>query len=236
MPPSCPTPDCGGQKLPRLIYLTGVDGSGKSFIAEKLIAELKLRGLPVRHLWSRFNNIVSKPLLAFCRVVGLNYYETRKGTLIGYHDFEKSKIISWCFIICQIIDTWIATLFKIWPQVTTGKILVCDRGAYDTLIDVMVDTKKRELAGSKIAEAFLLLLPKYHKVFFLWREPEQIFRSRPDVKIDRNFSLRGELYHSCAARFGWLLVDNNNTPEETLNQILDGLCNDAQKENTPKLG
>jgi thymidylate kinase len=211
------------QKLPKLIFITGVDGSGKSFFAERLIEELKRRDMPVRHLWSRFNNIFSKPLLAFCRLIGLNYYETKNGTRIGYHDFEKSKIISWCFIVCQLMDIWIVTLFKIWPQIVMGKILVCDRGAYDTLIDVMVDTKNRSLCASKLGEAFLLLLPKRHKVFFLSRNPGRIFRSRPDVRVDKNFELRCELYRSCAVRFGWLTVNNNNTPDETMNQILSEL-------------
>jgi thymidylate kinase len=223
MPSFNSAPDPGGRKLPCLIYLTGVDGSGKSFFAEKLIEELQQRGLPVRHLWSRFNNIVSKPLLGFCRLIGLNYYENLNGTRIGYHDFEKSKIISWCFIICQLIDIWIVTLVKIWPQIITGKILVCDRGAYDTLVDVMVDTKNRSLVDSKVAEAFLMLLPNRHKVFFLRRDPELIFRLRPDVGIDKNFDLRNELYCSCAARFNWLRVDNNNTADETLDKILSEL-------------
>jgi hypothetical protein len=223
MPSFSAVPDAGLQQLPSLIFITGVDGSGKSFFAEKLLEELKTRGLPVRHVWSRFNNICSKPLLAFCRLIGLNYYETKDGTRIGYHDFEKSKIISWCFIFCQLIDIWIVTLVKIWPQIVKGKILVCDRGAYDTLIDVMVDTKNRSLCASKLGAAFLLLLPRNHQVFFLMRDSGRIFRSRPDVSIDKNFELRCALYRACAARFGWLTVDNNNAPEETLGRILSEL-------------
>lgn len=214
----------GVQQQPNLIFITGVDGSGKSFITEKLIGELKKREIPVRHLWSRFNNIVTKPLLAFCRLIGLNYYETKNGTRIGYHDFEKSKIISWCFIICQLVDIWIVTLVKIWPQIITNNILVCDRGAYDTLIDVMVDTKNRSLGCSKIGEAFLLLLPRRHKVFFLQRDPKLIISSRPDVEVDKNFDLRRELYRFCAQRFNWLVVDNNGHPDDTLNQILSKLA------------
>lgn len=208
------------QNLPNLIFITGVDGSGKSYFAKRLIEELHLLGIPVQHLWSRFNNILSKPLLAFCRLIGLNYYETENGTLMGYHDFEKSKIISWCFIVCQLIDIWIVTLFKIWPRIISGEILVCDRGAYDTLIDIMVDTKNGSLCDSKIARAFLFLLPRHHRVFFLWRQPEEIYRSRPDVIIDRNFEFRYQLYLSCADTFGWSIIDNNNTPGYTLNNIL----------------
>jgi len=225
MPSSEAISNAKGRKLPRLIFLTGVDGSGKTFFTERLIEELKKRGLPVRHLWSRFNNIFSKPLLAFCRLIGINYYVTKNGVRIGYHDFEKSRLISWCFIICQLIDLWIVTLIKVWPPIIAGKILVCDRGAYDTLIDVMVDTKNRSLCTSKFGTAFLMLLPRNHRVFYLRREPELIYRSRPDVSLDKNFALRWELYQTCAVNFGWLSIDNNNTIEETMHCILSYINN-----------
>lgn len=211
------------RKMPRIVFVTGVDGSGKSFITQKLIAELKQKGLPVQHIWSRFNNIISKPLLAFCRLAGLNYYEKKNGVLIGYHDFERSRIISWCFVLCQIIDIWIVSVFKIWPRIVKGNILVCDRGAYDTLVDVMIDTKNRSLCRYVVAKMFLLLLPRNHKVFLLTRDAALIFKDRPDVSIDKNFQLRHELYMGCAERFGWMTVNNNGTPDDTLQTLLMGL-------------
>jgi thymidylate kinase len=216
-------PDSGLRRPPNIIFLTGVDGSGKSLLAGRLIEELQKEGLPVRHLWYRFNNIVSKPLLAFCRLIGLNHYKILSGTKIGYHDFEKSKIISWCFIICQLIDIWIVTLYKIWPQIITNNILVCDRGTYDTLVDVMVDTKNRSLCCSIIGKAFLLLLPRQRKIFYLQRNNKLIFKSRPDVSVDKNFDLRCELYQDCAKRFNWLTVNNDGSLVKTLNQILNDL-------------
>ena len=102
--------------LPKLIFITGIDGSGKTLLSKMLISELEKKGLPTVHMWSRFNNITSKPLLAFCRFNGLNYYKQHDETIIGYHDFERSRIISWLFIFFQLIDVWLVTLFKIWPN------------------------------------------------------------------------------------------------------------------------
>jgi thymidylate kinase len=220
MPLSGVSNNSGATEIPRLIFITGVDGSGKSLFTQKLIGELKGRGLPAVHLWSRFNNITSKPLLAFCRLVGLNYYETTDGILVGYHDFEKSRVISWCFIFCQLIDIWIVTLCRIWPRVAAGKILVCDRGAYDTLIDVMVDTKNRLLCHTFVGRLFLLLLPKRHKVFLLNREPEAIFALRPDVRADKNFDLRRQLYNDNAKLFKWETIENNGAKDNTLSELI----------------
>ena len=211
------------RRFPKIIFITGVDGSGKTYFAKRLIKELKQQGIRTFHLWLRFNNIVSKPLLGFCRIIGLNYYERYDNVVIGYHDFEKSKIVTWLFVFFQLIDVWLVTLFKIWPRIIVGKTLVCDRGVYDTLIDIMIDTKKVELYKSRLGKLFLLFIPKEHKVFYIQRNPEKIFSSRPDVKIDKNFDLRYKLYKNCSEFFHWTVVDNNGLPDETLKKILSGL-------------
>lgn len=209
--------------LPKIIFITGIDGSGKSFFTGKLVSELKKGQIPVIHVWSRFNNITSKPLLGFCRLIGLNYYKKHNGITIGYHDFEKSKLISWLFVFFQLIDIWLVTLFKIRPKSKGNRVLVCDRGACDTLIDIMVDTKNTDLYKSSLGKAFLKFLPVPHKVLYIVREPEKIIKNRPDVKLDKNFRMRYELYQECSNEFNWTAIQNNGTPEETLKKILSQL-------------
>ncbi len=209
--------------LPKLIFTTGIDGSGKTFLSKMLISELKKKGIPATYMWSRFNNITSKPLLAFCRLKGLNYYKQHDEIIIGYHDFEKSRIISWLFVFFQLIDVWLVTLFIIWPKIRKGKVLICDRGVYDTLIDVMIDTKITKLYNSSVGKAFLMFLPESHKVFFILRESKRIHISRPDVRIDKNFDLRFRLYQACSKKFNWTVVMNNSTPEETLKTLITKL-------------
>ncbi|GAM10720.1 hypothetical protein OR1_03013 [Geobacter sp. OR-1] len=209
--------------LPRVIYMTGVDGSGKSFLTEKLITELQRQGISVSHLWLRFSNITSKPLLAICRLLGLNYYLEVNGVRIGYHDFHRSSLIAWLFILFQLIDTWLMTALKVWPKLGSSNVLICDRGAYDTLIDVMVDTKLQRLYRTSLGRLFVKLLPAPHKVLLISRKPAAIFCSRPDVQVDKNFDLRCELYEDCAAYFKWSVIDNNGTPEQTMQKILQEL-------------
>ena len=62
-------------KLPRIIFFVGVDGAGKTLYANMLLEELKRRGVDCRHVWSRYNNYLSKPLLGLTRLTGHNYKE-----------------------------------------------------------------------------------------------------------------------------------------------------------------
>ena len=212
-------------KLPRIIFFVGVDGAGKSYFTQKLLYELKNQGASASHLWLRFSNITSKPLLALCRILKLNYYENHHDVRVGYHDFEKSKTVSALFIFLQLIDVWIVTLIKLWPRLLLYRVIVCDRGVFDTLVDVMVDTKKNKLYSQLIGKLYTALLPKSYVVIYLSRDPDKIFEMRPDVFFDRNFNIRVSLYNTCAEFFDWKIVDNNHTETETFKSILSELQN-----------
>ena len=44
----------------KIVFLAGVDGCGKTTLAHKVIDRLNSKGIPAVHVWSRFNNYLSK--------------------------------------------------------------------------------------------------------------------------------------------------------------------------------
>jgi hypothetical protein len=214
----------------KLVFLTGVDGSGKTYFAKKLIEDLNARGIPAVHIWSRFNNILSKPLLAFTRLIGLNYYEYKDSVKVGYHDFEKHPIISSFFVWLQLIDLWIASIIKFWiPIMKKGAVIVSDRGPHDTLIDVTLDTGWKGLPKSSLGRLYLRAIPFPHKIFFIFRDADKIESARPDVRSDRKFQERLRIYLENEENLGFCRINNNGTIEETMSFILEQLCNEEKK-------
>jgi hypothetical protein len=213
----------------KLVFLTGVDGSGKTYFAKKLIEDLKARGIPAVHVWSRFNNILSKPLLAYTRLIGLNYYEEKGGVKVGYHDFEKHPIIAFLFVWFQLFDLWIASIIKFWiPVIKKGVVIISDRGPHDTLIDVMLDTGWKGLPKSTLGRLYLRAIPFSHKVLFICRDAEKIESARPDVRSDRKFRERLRLYLENEKDLGFYRINNNGTIEETMFIILKQLCHEQK--------
>lgn len=205
----------------RIIFLTGVDGSGKTYFAEKLMEVLGARGIPATHIWSRFNNYLSKPLLAYARLIGLNYYECEDGVKVGYHDFESSAIISTLFVILQLCDVWIASILKFWaPALSSKVIVVSDRGPHDTLIDVTLDTGKNDLPKSFLGKLYLRSIPFRQARLFIYRDRAKIELARPDVKKDRKFHKRLALYLDNEKDLNLVRIDNNGSIEETMSLIL----------------
>ena len=203
----------------KIVFLAGVDGCGKTTLAHKVIDRLNSKGIPAVHVWSRFNNYLSKPLLAFARVLGLNYYEVKNGTKIGYHDFEKCNIISCLFISLQLIDVWIASIAKFWiPIIKHKQVIVSDRGPYDTLIDVALDTGMANLPDSLLGELFYRSIPFPHKVFLVVRDKNKIELSRSDIKCDRKFQKRMDLYVANENTLAFQRVSNNDSIDQTVSQ------------------
>lgn len=205
------------KKSPRLIYVMGIDGSGKSTVSEYLAEKFREKGFSVDVIWLRFNHVISKPLLGLCRVLGYTKYETCEGIRVGYHDFYKSSIISFLFIVFQYLDALRVKYTKILPILKkSNHVIILDRYVYDILIDLAVDTRKKNLINSWFGKRFRKLLPENSVVMLVQRDLEEVLKVRPEGKVDRNFVSRYEHYQQLDGNYGINIIHNESTLEELL--------------------
>jgi hypothetical protein len=139
-----------------LIFIAGTDGSGKTHLANVLKNALSDHGYRTEVVWSRFQNFFSKPFLALTRLSGHNHYRMIDGVLFGFHDFQNLGLLRWLFAILQAIDVNIGTYLNITRKRRNVDVLICERGPWDTLCDVMVDTGLRISPQSLLGRMFLL--------------------------------------------------------------------------------
>ncbi len=211
----------GIAKRPPIIYFTGLDGSGKTTFVNMLAEALRRQGWPVKVVWLRMSHYLSKPLLLYCRLVGLTEYENINGVRVGYHHFYRSKIVSYLYIFLRGIDTWFDALFRVYiPARFFGKTIICDRYIFDALIDLMVDTHLN-LENSFVWNQLCKFIPKTSLIFFIERDDIYVRSCRPEMIWDELFFLRKshyiKVFKSRAIRV------NNNTIENTFAQILEAL-------------
>ena len=207
------------RNVPKLIYVMGIDGSGKSTVSEHLAERLREQGYTVHVEWLRFNHVLSKPLLGLCRLVGLTRYETHDGIRVGYHDFHRSRVISWLFVLFQYLDALRVKHFKILPRIKGEKdVLILDRYVYDILVDVMVDTGLDSLRESRIGEAFLRLLPTGTRLILVNRELDKVLDARPEGRVDQNFIKRYQHYQIFSSQKNIRTIDNNGLLSDLLQQ------------------
>lgn len=201
---------------PRIIAVTGVDGSGKTTLTDWLRQELRARGHVPEFVWSRFNNYVSLPFLAATRLSGHNVYRVHAGVRMGFHDFERLPLpLRYLFVGLQAVDVNIATLFKIRLPSRHTPVTICERGPWDTLVDIAADTALDSLAGPFFTGLFCGLVAKRTDMVLVNRDADLIEGSRPELKFDRKLRQRQQLYRRLADTGGWKILDNNGDLDET---------------------
>ncbi len=205
------------------IFITGTDGSGKTTLTEWLKEHLENQGTSVQIVWSRYNNLFSKPLLAATRLTGHNYYEKHDGHLFGYHDFQKLSLFRKIYTLLQSIDVNIATRRNILRHLCPGQMLICERGPWDTLADVMLDTGNMNLHKTLTGKRFVTSVQEKFKVFFISRSRENIIKTRPELEYDRSLTEKIRIYHCLAEAFGWEIIENNGSLSSTKDQLIHSL-------------
>ena len=206
-------------RIPSLIFITGTDGAGKSCHAQWLVNCLRKRGFKTGLIWSRFNNFLSLPLLALTRLTGHNYYQTIDDTLFGFHDFEHLNGYRHLFAILQAIDVNIASFRNIRGKMKKFDVIVCERGPWDTLVDVIADTGLEALSNNLLGRMFTIQVSKDDKVLLVMRSMNNILRTRPELVSDYKLERKMLIYKHLAAINDWNVIDNNGLMESTRSQI-----------------
>jgi thymidylate kinase len=209
--------------LPRVIYIFGVDGSGKSTICRELVQTLAGQGVKSRYLWMRFNHFFSKMVNALGHLCGLAFYVTYSdGSKVGYHHYHKSRFIRFVYPAAAIADTYLAKILKIWlPSLVNRDIFVVDRFIYDVMVDLTVDTHNPGVMEAWQGKMLQKMLPRDTLTVYLSVDKEIIARRRPDTQRDTTFGLRNSLYGRLLEFFpGILRIDNNGDMRIAINRIL----------------
>lgn len=207
------------QPLPSLISIVGVDGSGKTTLANWLAEELAACGRKPVLVWSRFRNYLSKPLLALTRLSGHNHYKTIEGVRFGFHDFENLRGYRELFVVLQAIDVNIAAYVRILRLRKRSDVVICERGPWDTLVDVTADTGLAWLPASALGSMYSRLMRRDACVLWISRNQDSILRTRPELVHDYKRTQRMAVYAQLAAQHGWHVIDNNGTLEAAKAQI-----------------
>jgi thymidylate kinase len=206
-----------------VIYIYGPDGSGKSTICKELVKLYNNKGINVTYRWMRFNHYTSKVLNAIGHLMGLSYYKTYPdGTRIGYHQYYKSRFFSTTYCMFTIFDSVIALIFKLWlPLLINKKIVIVDRFVFDTMVDLAIDTHNSNLPLNWQGILLKKILPPRTLFIYIDVDKDIIFKRRPDIKWDENFSMKMKLYKKVYELYGLgRKVNNNGKLNITLQNIL----------------
>lgn len=208
------------------LCFVGIDGSGKTLQAQRLMENLNARGVPSVYTWCRYSPRLLMPLikLAKKRIRG------KKGDS-EYHRLTSSKKgmlsrppLGWIWLNVSLLEYLMQVTFTMRLRPMGGKVLVCDRYIYDALADLAINLNRSEDGIVKLARHPLIrLFPKPDCVYFLDVPPEVAFRRKddPNVMGEQYLVDRAEVYSYLSEKLGFTRIDGTKSIEEIAETVLN---------------
>lgn len=212
-------------KRSHLIVLTGIDGSGKTTQARLLVETLKHAGLKVSYVWTRWEQILVKPLTRKWKS------NLKKDT--GYSDGrakqnkqKKQQLLSnpffrWLWLGGFFVDYGLQILVKVRFRLLRKGLIVSDRMFYDSVIDQVINlgSNKEWLLDNLDSTWMKIIFPTPDMVLYI-DCPEEIAFSRKDDAPDIEYLAdRRKLYKHLAAKYNWISIDGILPVDEIAVQI-----------------
>ena len=201
-----------------LVCFSGIDGSGKTTLAEATVEEFTAHDVPAVHNWSRWRPLISYPLM------GLLY------VTLGWRrkDYRRSRVMRRIWGYFVLADMLVYTYTSIYPLLLRGRVVCVDRYVLDTVVEMQYD----ELYNSRVDRLLRRLLPTPSVHFLLDLPPSEALERKDDTQemLDR-LQLQTEaesylrerrgLYQDVGEQFRAVSLDTTRPVDETVSQITE---------------
>jgi hypothetical protein len=204
----------------RFIIISGIDGCGKTTLIRALRNRLEREGLTTRYEWLRYNHRLVRPVHGLSRLVGLSRRYRTGNQSVWRHEFYRSRLFCSFYILLTWLDVWLGRLILAVRLISQdADVVVCDRWVQDILVDLAVDTRRRDLLAGTWRSRFTRILPPGARQYLIVRSFDSVVSSRPDVMHDLSHSFRQKLYGRLEKSPDVVVVRNDGTVEAAVDAI-----------------
>lgn len=208
------------------ICFVGIDGSGKTTLAQALIDAAQQYGIKTKYARCRFESFkLFRPFIVVAKKVLLLLGKKTDYSPEGIHtkkQLSKNPFLATIYHYSVLFDYLLQILVKIKLPLLLGKTIVCDRYVYDGIVDMAADFDYSKDKIQSTLKRYLHLLPK-PDVVFLIDLPAEIAnaRGKDDVPSIDYLSERRKIYLDLAEQFGMSILDGCKDLEE-LKDLVQG--------------
>ena len=194
-----------------LICFMGIDGSGKTTLAKRLVEELTKHSIKCGYLWwLEAENSVLRRTLRF-----LNHPSNEKsGESKLYNPRKSPNFFMRIYQYLALLDYLRQLISKVWLPINLGKVVVCDRYIYDTIIAFSIEFNYPQRKLQRMLKLFSSLSPK-PDIFFLVDVPEGVaFKRKDDIPSIESLSKPMAMYRELGKQMDVKIIDGTKNLKE----------------------
>lgn len=200
----------------QLIALIGVDGAGKTTLAQAMCTQLNAQGCPATTL-KVFDYILWRKPLDWIRS-SLRPRQATAGDPLLSKGLKRWPVRWWPFLAC--VDHWIYKALILQPALRRYKAVISDRYFYD----FAASFSYYGYGTPGLIDWYIRRIPRPSHVMVLTVSPEKAFARAQELSTDY-FKAQCLWYEQLAQRQGFRIVDTDRSLEEVRDEILNYIRN-----------
>lgn len=219
-------------KSPRLVVVTGVDGSGKTTIARFLVRYLKSKGFRAQYVWIKSLHTLAFLISRLFEPLGWHRVLKNPNNIIVSR-FELPDSPShhkiWSFIEFVSILPWI--ILRVNLPIFLGFTIVSDRYLIDSVVSISMRVQDMFFANTFLGRLLLKMIAKETIVIHLDVDLYTILDRRPDIEYTiEEVQHQIALYRLLAKKIGaFTIYTAMLSVKETESKILNSLISSLIK-------
>lgn len=205
-----------------LICFIGIDGSGKTTIAKKMVEEFNNKEFKTMYVYNTYKPFFAKPLLVLAKLLFLKnkdmyknydeYYSAKK-------NLSRRRLLYRMYQNSTLFDYVVQTFLKVNIPYFFGRNIVCDRYAYDVAVNLAVEFDYSNDEMISVLNRLLKVLPKPHKVFLMDVQEDLAFSRKDDVPSVEYLRERRNIYLDIGKEYDMMILDGAKSLKDLENLI-----------------
>lgn len=205
------------------IYLTGIDGSGKTTLSKLLTRSLNKNGLACKYVYGGFLPVLWRPFMDLGNSLLLkkkDRFKDYRGYVNKKKDLLKKHPL-WVKMYrdITILDCIPQLFLKVELPLRRGINIVCDRYFYDTIINMAPNLSYGRKEVLNLISKCSRLFPLPDKTFLLDIPERVAYNRKKDIPHIEYLRERRYLYLYIAKKFNMIILDGKKALEDLKNKI-----------------
>lgn len=208
----------------KLICFIGIDGSGKTTLAKRLVELMKRKGMNCKYIHGGYKPLILKPIMIVGRLFFLrqkngakNYVEARNRKRKIFNNYFLSKT----YKLILLLDYLVQIFLKLNLSLIFGKKVICDRYVYDVIInDLSVDLHLSKRDIKNLLRICFYILPKPEIVFVLDVPEDIAIKRKNDISSTEFLRDRRSTYLWLGKEYRMVILDGTKSIKELKNLVL----------------